>query len=46
MTEEYCKCKYLMSLKVLAISQFSFLISRKNYELTKNVFLTSCQVNM
>ena len=30
MTEEYCKCKYSISLKVLVISHFSFLIGVMN----------------
>ena len=38
MTEEYCKCKYSISLKVLVISHFSFLICHRSYELTKKDF--------
>ena len=38
MIEEYCKCKYSASLKVLVISHFSFLICHRSYELTEKDF--------
>ena len=38
MIEEYCKCKYLISLKVLVISHFSFFICYWSYELTEKYF--------
>ena len=39
MTKEYCKCKYLILLKVLVISHFAFLICHKS--LTEKDFLMS-----
>ena len=38
MIEEYCKSKYSISLKVLVISHFSFLICRRSYESTSKDF--------
>ena len=38
MIEEYSKSKYSISLKVLVISHFSFLIYHKSYNLTEKDF--------
>ena len=49
MIQEYCKCKYLISLKVplrfpFLISHFAFHIYHKSYRLTEKAFLLSCQI--
>ena len=39
MTEEYCKCKYSISLKVLVVCHFLFLISYFSFVICHFLFL-------